>query len=182
MALFEAALSACEAAGATLVRAPLPHLDKMGAGELDVLQFEMRHAMAAYLAEYAAAGPHRSLGDLIAYNRAHPETLALFGYDAASLDPRIPPAIIHGGADHLVLALKDRATLSAMHYSQAQGRLLMRREDWLGVTELAEDVSASPSTVSMVLTPIWVITSRSLRFFSSRSRTSASSLAISWAE
>ena len=56
------------------------------------------------------------------------ETLALFGYDAASLDPRIPPAIIHGGADHLVLALKDRATLSAMHYSQAQGRLLMRRE------------------------------------------------------
>jgi amidase len=81
VALFEAALSACEAAGATLVRAPLPHLDKMGAGELDVLQFEMRHAMAAYLAEYAAAGPHRSLGDLIAYNRAHPETLALFGQE-----------------------------------------------------------------------------------------------------
>jgi DNA-binding transcriptional regulator YhcF (GntR family) len=32
--------------------------------------------------------------------------------------------------------------------------LLMRREDWLGVTELAEDVSASPSTVSMVLTEL----------------------------
>lgn len=33
--------------------------------------------------------------------------------------------------------------------------LLMRREDWLGVTELAEDVSASPSTVSVeVLTEL----------------------------
>ena len=32
--------------------------------------------------------------------------------------------------------------------------LLMRREDWLGVTELAEDVSAAPSTVSLVLTEL----------------------------
>ena len=32
--------------------------------------------------------------------------------------------------------------------------LLMRREDWLGVTGLAEDVSASPSTVSLVLTEL----------------------------
>ncbi|HET9823186.1 MAG TPA: amidase [Burkholderiaceae bacterium] len=81
VAAFEAALDALEGAGATLVRAPLPNLDKMGAGELDVLQFEMRHAMAAYLAEFAAAGPHRSLADLVAYNRAHPETLALFGQE-----------------------------------------------------------------------------------------------------
>lgn len=56
------------------------------------------------------------------------EALALFGYDAASLDPRIPPALIHGGADHLVLALKDRAALSAMAYELAEGRTLMRRE------------------------------------------------------
>ena len=32
--------------------------------------------------------------------------------------------------------------------------LLMRHKDWLGVTELAEDVSTSPSTVSMVLTEL----------------------------
>lgn len=81
VALFEAALAALQAAGATLVRAPLPNLDKMGAGELDVLLFEIRHAMAAYLAEYAAAGPHRSLADLVAYNTAHPATLALFGQE-----------------------------------------------------------------------------------------------------
>lgn len=60
-------------------------------------------------------------------------TLALFGYTAADLDPRIPPALIHGGADHLVLALKDRATLSAMHYELAQGRTLMRTQGWATV-------------------------------------------------
>jgi len=81
VALFDAALRALEASGATLIRAPLPNLEKMGAGELDVLQFEMREAMAAYLAEFAAAGPYRTLPDLIAYNRAHPETLALFGQE-----------------------------------------------------------------------------------------------------
>jgi amidase len=81
VALFESALVALHDAGATLVRAPLPNLDKMGVGELDVLLFEMRHAMAAYLAEFAASGPHRGLADLVAYNKAHPETLALFGQE-----------------------------------------------------------------------------------------------------
>jgi len=80
-ALFDAALSALQAAGATLVKAPLPHLDKMGSGELDVLLFEIRHAMAGYLTEFAAAGPHRTLADLIAYNQANPATLALFGQE-----------------------------------------------------------------------------------------------------
>ncbi|MBV7437528.1 PhzF family phenazine biosynthesis protein [Aeromonas sp. sif2416] len=56
------------------------------------------------------------------------EALALFGYGAADLDPRIPPALIHGGADHLLLALNSRTALSAMHYELAQGRILMRRE------------------------------------------------------
>ena len=78
---FEEALAALQWAGATLVHAPLPNLDKIGARELDVLMYEMRHAMAAYLAEFAAAGPYRTLADLIAYNRAHPETLALFGQE-----------------------------------------------------------------------------------------------------
>ncbi|MBL8350287.1 MAG: amidase [Burkholderiaceae bacterium] len=81
VALFEAALAALQAAGATLVRAPLPNLDKMGAGELEVLLFEIRQAMAAYLADYAGAGPHRTLADLVAYNQAHPQTLALFGQE-----------------------------------------------------------------------------------------------------
>ena len=53
--------------------------------------------------------------------------LALFGYTQADLDPRIPPALIHGGADHLVLALNSRAALAAMHYQMAEGRTLMQQ-------------------------------------------------------
>ncbi|MDN4038410.1 PhzF family phenazine biosynthesis protein [Massilia sp. YIM B02443] len=53
--------------------------------------------------------------------------LALFGYAAADLDPRIPPALAHGGADHLVLALSSRAALAAMRYELEAGRALMAR-------------------------------------------------------
>ncbi|OBQ94939.1 PhzF family phenazine biosynthesis protein [Mesorhizobium sp. AA23] len=56
------------------------------------------------------------------------ETLAMFGYQPGDLDPAIPPALIHGGADHLVLALKSRKALAAMAYDLKQGRALMRRE------------------------------------------------------
>jgi PhzF family phenazine biosynthesis protein len=58
------------------------------------------------------------------------EALALFGYTPGDLDPAIPPALIHGGADHLVLALKTRKALSAMRYELKAGQTLMRREDW----------------------------------------------------
>ncbi|RRI04369.1 PhzF family phenazine biosynthesis protein [Mesorhizobium tamadayense] len=56
------------------------------------------------------------------------ETLAMFGYQPGDLDPAIPPALIHGGADHLVLALKSREALAAMVYDFKQGQALMRRE------------------------------------------------------
>ncbi|GAB3418523.1 PhzF family phenazine biosynthesis protein [Massilia agilis] len=51
--------------------------------------------------------------------------LALFGYTRADLDPRIPPALAHGGADHLVLALASRELLAAMRYDLDAGRALM---------------------------------------------------------
>ncbi|MDO9404354.1 MAG: PhzF family phenazine biosynthesis protein [Polaromonas sp.] len=51
--------------------------------------------------------------------------LALFGYRPDDLDPRIAPATAHAGADHLVLALKSRALLSAMRYELEAGRALM---------------------------------------------------------
>jgi PhzF family phenazine biosynthesis protein len=53
--------------------------------------------------------------------------LALFGYDLWDLDTRIPPALAHGGADHLVLALVARRRLKAMRYDLAAGRELMDR-------------------------------------------------------
>jgi PhzF family phenazine biosynthesis protein len=61
------------------------------------------------------------------------EALALFGYAQSDLDPRIVPAVAHGGADHLVLALHSRAALAAMQYDLDAGRRLMLREGWVTI-------------------------------------------------
>lgn len=56
------------------------------------------------------------------------DVLELFAYPPEDLDPRIPPALAHGGADHLVLGLESREALAAMEYDLDLGRDLMRRE------------------------------------------------------
>ncbi|MCF6275737.1 MAG: PhzF family phenazine biosynthesis protein [Robiginitomaculum sp.] len=53
------------------------------------------------------------------------EALKLLGYTRDDLDTRIPPARAHGGADHLILALKDRNLLAAMDYDLDTGRAFM---------------------------------------------------------
>ena len=55
------------------------------------------------------------------------DALTLFGYVSADLDQRMPPAILHAGADHLLLALNHRERLAAMRYHQEAGRLLMQQ-------------------------------------------------------
>lgn len=54
--------------------------------------------------------------------------LELFDYTIDDLDHRIPPARIHGGADHLVIGLKSREALASMHYDLNTGRSFMNRE------------------------------------------------------
>ena len=54
------------------------------------------------------------------------QAIALFGYSAEQLDTALPPAEIHAGADHLVLALKDSGDLASMAYDLDAGRALMR--------------------------------------------------------
>jgi PhzF family phenazine biosynthesis protein len=56
------------------------------------------------------------------------EALELFGYGVGDLDPRIAPALAHGGANHLVLALKTRQALRRMRYELGRGREFMIRE------------------------------------------------------
>lgn len=55
------------------------------------------------------------------------DATALFGLTENDLDTRLPPARIHGGADHVMLALRDRARLAAMTYNLDHGREIMRR-------------------------------------------------------
>lgn len=52
--------------------------------------------------------------------------LDLFAFVPADLNPALPPARVHGGNDHLVLALQDRATLARLRYDLAAGAKLMR--------------------------------------------------------
>jgi PhzF family phenazine biosynthesis protein len=61
------------------------------------------------------------------------QALELFGLGAADLDARIPPARIHGGADHLVLMVNSRAALAAMRYDLARGKALQREHGWVTV-------------------------------------------------
>jgi len=53
--------------------------------------------------------------------------LELFGYTTGDLDLKIPPARIHGGADHVVLALRSRGALARMAYDFERGRALMQK-------------------------------------------------------
>lgn len=56
------------------------------------------------------------------------EVLDMFGYSGDDLNVDLPPARAHGGADHLVITLKSREMLAAMHYDLDAGRILMNRE------------------------------------------------------
>lgn len=61
------------------------------------------------------------------------DIMALFGLSEADLDARLAPARIHGGANHVVLPLKDRTRLAAMDYDLDEGRAVMRKHDLVTV-------------------------------------------------
>jgi PhzF family phenazine biosynthesis protein len=61
------------------------------------------------------------------------QAMSLFDLQAEDIDLRIPPALIHGGAQHLVLAVNCRNTLRDMRYDFATGRELMVREGWVTI-------------------------------------------------
>jgi amidase len=83
-ALFGAARSALERDGAVLVDLKLPAaFDEMEKPEFDALLYEFKDAINAYLAaQDAALVECRTLGDLIAFNRAHADAeLCVFGQE-----------------------------------------------------------------------------------------------------
>jgi len=68
-AVVERALEVLKAQGATLVDVPeLPNASKYGQSEYDVLLYEFKADMAAYLAEFAPNLPIKSLADIMAFN------------------------------------------------------------------------------------------------------------------
>jgi amidase len=80
--VFEAAMETLRGAGAEVIRiggyefpAELPPRENA------VLMSELKADLAAYLAATPDAVPHRTLADLIAFNRATPRELAIFGQE-----------------------------------------------------------------------------------------------------
>ena len=79
----ERALDVLRAQGAELVDIPeLPNAGKYAASELEVLMYELKADMAAYLAEYAPGAPVKTLADLIAFNdRERAKEMPYFGQE-----------------------------------------------------------------------------------------------------
>ncbi|WP_370451696.1 amidase [Corallococcus sp. CA031C] len=71
-AVVERALELMKAQGAVLVDpAPLPNVDKLDGPELEVMLYEFKAGLEAYLAQLGEGAPVRTLADLIAFNEKH---------------------------------------------------------------------------------------------------------------
>jgi amidase len=77
LACYEHALGALARAGADLVDVALPPTDQDD--EMTVLHYEFAPAVDRYLAALGTGAPVRSLKELQAWNRAHPDTALKFG-------------------------------------------------------------------------------------------------------
>lgn len=61
------------------------------------------------------------------------EVLKLFGLTEADLNPDLPPAHIHGSADHFMLALSSRQAVADMSHDFGAGQELMRRHGFVTI-------------------------------------------------
>ncbi len=81
LALFAKALADLKAAGAELVEIDWSFPEDMGKREETVLFYELREDLGTYLRSLPGNPSVRSLADVIAFNKAHPEELRWFGQD-----------------------------------------------------------------------------------------------------
>ncbi|HWJ94747.1 MAG TPA: amidase, partial [Telluria sp.] len=70
-AIIERELAVLKAQGAILVDVKVPNIDKYNDSELEVLLYEFRPDLEAYLANYAPHAPVKSMADIIAFNDKH---------------------------------------------------------------------------------------------------------------
>jgi PhzF family phenazine biosynthesis protein len=61
------------------------------------------------------------------------EALAALGWQAAELDPTLPPRVAFAGARHLILAAATRERLAKLDYEFARLRALMTEHNWVTV-------------------------------------------------
>jgi amidase len=70
-AMIEKELAVLKGQGATLVEVKVPNIEKYGDSETEVLLYEFKPGLAAYLAGYAPHAPVKGMADVIAFNERH---------------------------------------------------------------------------------------------------------------
>lgn len=117
-AVFEAALKTLSDQGAVLVAIKGPDdatMSKIGELEGDLLRTEFKAALNAYLATTPATVKTRTLDDLIAFNKAEPREMALFGQEIFEAAAAKPPITDPGHIEKRALARKlSREALDKM--------------------------------------------------------------------
>ncbi|MDB5418563.1 MAG: amidase family protein [Phenylobacterium sp.] len=155
-AVFEDALAALKRAGAVLVEVKLPDtalLGEISAAETLSLGAEFRAAINAYLATTPPAVTTRSLDDLIAFDRAEPREMALFGQDTFEATAKSPPITDPG---YLATRAKARTLArEALDGMLAQGKVAALVTPTGGPAWLVDPVngdrfSGSPTTLPAV--------------------------------
>lgn len=106
---YEVALAVLKSAGAELVEVAQPKLEGLGDAEFDVLKYELKADLNAYLASTDPAKVKtRTLADVIAFNKADARELAPFGQEifeaGEKLGPLTDPAYVAARAKSLALA------------------------------------------------------------------------------
>jgi PhzF family phenazine biosynthesis protein len=66
-------------------------------------------------------------------DEAFTTALHALGYLITDLDPAFPPGVANAGVNHLMVPLRDRATLAALDYDFDALKTLMEREKWTTV-------------------------------------------------
>ncbi len=102
--------------------------DAFGVGSYDLILNDAQISVTAYQEGDAMGAtlvsPKTSHSPLAA--DALGAFLNLFGMNDEDLDPDIPPALVNGGAQHLLLALRQHDSLRNMNYDFAAGAVLMK--------------------------------------------------------
>ena len=122
-ALIERALVLLKAQGAELIDVQLPNSDKYGAAEYQVLLYEFKPGLVAWLADYAPHAPVRDMVSLIAFNlRERAGELPWFGQE------HLERAQAKGGLDTPEYV---DALAACRRYARAQGIDQVLREHLL---------------------------------------------------
>lgn len=100
-----------------------------GAGRYDLALNEAEISVEAYMQDGEWGAKLISPGTSYAAvdEAVLDQFLALFGLDRADLDPQIPPAMVNGGAQHLLLPLANHQALQDMVYDFDTGAALMQK-------------------------------------------------------